>query len=1037
MSRFEKGDTVILVSSKEKGYVTVVHPIKRGKQYYKVVVNGIEYDILETQLLQDLNITDPFEKLSRNIYNNSEEFSVSNTVFKIKNGNANNISTLLSSKTIFKPYQYKPLLKFLQSSNHRILVADEVGLGKTIEAGHILSELRARKDLRYALIVCPKSLQSKWQDELIDKFGLSFKIFESTKDFIESLKTQHTVLGILNYEKLRGSKNNGLNSCQAIVKTLESTHKRFDFITCDEAHRLRNHASLVHIGIREIMHYADAALFLTATPIMIKQENLYYLLNLLDEQEYGNLQVFENALRVNAPFIRAISMLNTSQNSFNEIVSKLKDEEVTTYTEIGDYLYPEAATIEERFKDVPLFKHIVSKMENSADDIPTRVELQRDLSSLSKMNNIFSRTRKRDVTQDWSQATRRPQTLMIRLHKEEREDFDQIINDFVEENTYVDWYGEDRMPRGKAFSLVNIKRQVSSSVNAYLSESSDLEKGIDVYSNRPDAKFDQLLKIIDEIVVKHRKKLIVFAVFHKTLDYLKIRLASQGFESILIYGSTSNRYQLIEDFKESESANVLLSSEVGSEGLDMQFCDAIVNYDLPWNPMVVEQRIGRIDRFGQQSPVVNIYNFVVEDSIQEQIYTRLLDRIGIFRDSIGDLEAILDKELESVRGQTMPLRDYFSSLENELYSVKLTKDEQNERIDFIAKAVLTEQANAKEISESLTNALTNDASFQNEIDRILKHKQYVTENEIKLLLQYLIREKLPTLILDIDGQAKDIYKIQYDKSLISFLNAYRGNNPEIASLIDNFRNRLRDDDELKITFKQESAFNNKRIDYVNVFHPLVLAALEWLTKEADLESQNTFKSSLHTDLLPAGDYCLAVYEIGMRYNKYGVTQTQNRLAPVIYDIRAGEIIEDRELSETILSELQQNASLSISSHTMTTDDVNDLRIALLDAANEITDALFDEESVKVDSTKILEAKRQAEYFDQRIKRWKQLIDEREYLANSPVDSDESKNARQILPATRKQLEKENDDKEKALAKINGTSVQKLPPHLISLTIVKV
>src|SRR5690606_19882494 len=113
---------------------------------------------------------------------------------------SNTVSSLKSSNTIFKAYQFKPLLKFLNSDNRRLLIADEVGLGKTIEAGHIMLELMSRKELNNAIVVCPKSLQNKWQTELKEKFNLHFKIYETAKDFINDIKEfGGSVKAIVNY----------------------------------------------------------------------------------------------------------------------------------------------------------------------------------------------------------------------------------------------------------------------------------------------------------------------------------------------------------------------------------------------------------------------------------------------------------------------------------------------------------------------------------------------------------------------------------------------------------------------------------------------------------------------------------------------------------------------------------------------------------------------------------------------------------------------------------------------------------------------
>src|SRR5207245_5766383 len=104
----------------------------------------------------------------------------------------------------------------------------------------------------------------------------------------------------------------------------------------------------------------------------------------------------------------------------------------------------------------------------------------------------------------------------------------------------------------------------------------------------------------------------------------------------------------IDTFLLQDEVNVLLTSEVGGEGIDLQKACVVINYDLPWNPMVVEQRIGRVDRIGQESPVIYIFNFVVEESVEERILARLLRRIDIFRESVGELDDIIGDQIEEL-----------------------------------------------------------------------------------------------------------------------------------------------------------------------------------------------------------------------------------------------------------------------------------------------------------------------------------------------------------------------------------------------------
>ncbi len=142
-------------------------------------------------------------------------------------------------------------------------------------------------------------------------------------------------------------------------------------------------------------------------------------------------------------------------------------------------------------------------------------------------------------------------------------------------------------------------------------------------------------------------RLLVFSAFRHTLAYLERSLRAGGVRVGMIHGEVDDdeRRSLRRAFalpaNDAKAIEVLLSSEVGSEGLDFQFCDALVNYDIPWNPMRIEQRIGRIDRYGQKSETVAIYNFVTPGTVDFDIYSRCLLRIGIFERAIGGSEAIL------------------------------------------------------------------------------------------------------------------------------------------------------------------------------------------------------------------------------------------------------------------------------------------------------------------------------------------------------------------------------------------------------------
>lgn len=1044
MARFKKGDIVINVITKEKGSIVDVLPLRRGKQFYDIMINGHISQCSDNNLIEDVNLNDPFEKLKKGIFSTYDTFRQATTAFKIMNTSISNISTLKSSKTLFRAYQFKPLLKLLNSDDRRLLVADEVGLGKTIEAGHVMLELKARRELRTVLIVCPISLQLKWQDELIEKFNLRFKIYETMKELIADFKTQSTIMGIINYEKIRKSKEHKEESKQiksnikkeTLSEYLQTTGKQIDLLICDEAHRARNPETQTFKGLKTLMDNTKAAIFLTATPIMISRENLFNLLKLLNETDYNSYSRFENALRVNEPFIKALSRLNNRED-FISIADELENAEVTTLTEIGERHYEETATISERFQDIPTYQLIIKTLKDSPQTDEIRVQLQFDISSLSKMNNIFSRTRKREVTQDYSQPERNPHTYYVKLHDDEREQFDRIIEEYIEDNSYTDEWGCDVLRPGTALGLVQKKRQVSSSVYAYKNAIENLEKGIDIYKDLPDSKFEKLLEIIDEVIIKNGKKLIIFALFHKTLHYLQIRLKSKGFESVLMYGNTKNRGELLIKFRDNKDLRILLTSEVGGEGLDMQFCDAIVNYDLPWNPMVVEQRIGRIDRFGQKSPKVNIYNLIVEDSIQEIIYKRLLDRIGIFKSSIGDLEAILDRDLEKNNKGVTNLREYFNHLEKELYTTKLTNEERERKVKDVADAIITEKKNAELIEEQLTNSLTNDISFRNEIEKILHRKQYVTDKELIAFVEQLICKKLTTCRLELIDSDKKIYKFIIPKStprvLTSFLTEFQPSDPDLVSECINLRNNLRDETEILITFSQDTAYNEKKVIFINSFHPLILSALEFFKKHCDLSNEDTFRYCIKYPELKQGEYCLAMYELKYSQNKFGKEQTTKMLFPVVYDLQDKEIIENSDIAKDIWGEAQENATLLSSSNSIEARVVDNMKIDLSVAIEEFDQTLFEDQKRRMDSSRLLDIQRAKEYFKSQIARQSEIIENTEYLAESPIDSEEARRARQILPAQRGRLANMEEEMKNELKRLSEMDINRFTPILKSLS----
>jgi len=628
----------------------------------------------------------------------------------------------------------------------------------------------------------------------------------------------------------------------------------------------------------------------------------------------------------------------------------------------------------------------------------------------------------------------------------EQEAYDETVEAYLEDHGGI--YDEYGRVQSGGLGMVTVRRQLASSIWASKMHDSDLDAGTNDYSDMPDSKFDELLNVLQTVFSHGNKKIIVFAIFKKTLKYLQLRLSEAGYKSVVIYGDSKiDKTQMLHQFQFDDTIQVLLSSEVGSEGLDMQFCNSLVNYDLPWNPMVVEQRIGRIDRFGQQSKKVNIYNILVQQSILEEIYSRLLDRIGIFRSSIGDLEAILDLELER-DGRKETIKDSLKNLERDFYSDKLTEEEVRKKEAEIAQAIENERLNLEKIEEGLTNALTNDSYFRNEINKIVNNNAYVTSAELFMFVKQLIKEQLPTCELE-KSNIPDTWKIVLPKNdpkvLRRFLQKYMPSDADGEALFARFLAKHDEETQILITFDQTLAFTNKSIEYINIYHPIIRAAVKAFaaTEDKDL---NTFFFQMPLESLPAGlqrgRYMLAIYKISVSRLLYGNTVTSDSLYPILYDIERNQIIDNHDIAEKFMGCAQVNGSYAPLEDNMRLDSeqVEDLRYDFKDCINLYVNAHRKDLQDRSENARKMNMRTSVEYYDARIKSLEASLRNQEEQREFAIDIDDQKAIRQAEGAIR--LMKANikemyNKKEAELERINHDDQLSVIESISSINLVNI
>jgi SNF2 family DNA or RNA helicase len=499
------------------------------------------------------NSSPAMSALTQRQHDDIKYYNARNELFKLSlMADYDQLVCLPSLTTIDKHwYQIETARKVLRQLGGRALLADEVGLGKTIEAGLIVSEYLARGMVRSILVLTPASLVSQWQGELATKFGISFI---TTDDDSRQQNTEQFWTG---NQRIIAS----LHTAKSAKHYPLVTSRNWDLVIVDEAHHLKNRNTLnwklVNALNKRFM------LMLTATPV---QNSLVELFNLLTLLKPG--------------------LLKTEADFKREYVSSKNGR------------------------------------------IPKNPEKLRSL-----MREVMIRNTRSLV--DVKLPKRFATTITVTPTESERKIY-QDLSDFIRNNSeHLD-----------KFSRTSLLMRAGSSVNALVESLKNLAKKLPNEELQSLTRRASQIKQVEKAVVlvdllkKSSQKTIVFTTHKATSAYLAKVFTESGIQFAEFLGDMSLKQKdaAIEAFR--DNVPVLLASETGGEGRNIQFANAIVNYDLPWNPMKIEQRIGRIHRIGQTQDVF-IFNFCLKDSIEEYILRILHDKINMFELVVGEIETIL------------------------------------------------------------------------------------------------------------------------------------------------------------------------------------------------------------------------------------------------------------------------------------------------------------------------------------------------------------------------------------------------------------
>src|SRR5690625_4643781 len=443
----------------------------------------------------------------------------------------------------------------IDQMNGRAILADEVGLGKTIEAGLILKEYMIRGLAKKILILVPASLVNQWEKEL------------NTKFFIPAIAHR---------------KNYAWEQVDIIISSIDtakrSPHREkildidYDFIIIDEAHKLKNHKTQNYQFVRSLKK--KYCLLLTATPVQNKLIEIFNLVSILKPGHLGNY----------------------------------------------DYFIEKYGNHRKKIKEDAYLKQLVQK--------------------------VMVRNTRKDT--HFSDIKRNIETVWINFSNEEKKVYTAL---------------ENSIQSFSSFSKITYLRELCSSREAcYLSlkkwvEQSGENNHITAITNQIEllphhVKAEKTVELIQNI---GDEKVIIFTEYRATQLYLQWYLQQYGITSVPFRGGFKRgkkdwMRQLFQNH-----AQVLIATEAGGEGINLQFCNHMINYDLPWNPMRLEQRIGRIHRYGQEKDV-NIYNFAIHKTIEEHIMNLLYEKINLFEQVIGELDDILTElDIEDIEEELLTI----------------------------------------------------------------------------------------------------------------------------------------------------------------------------------------------------------------------------------------------------------------------------------------------------------------------------------------------------------------------------------------------
>jgi len=572
---------------------------------------------------------------------------------KVKNVLANGTVFDTSESVLPLPHQRYALERAMATNDVRYMLADEVGLGKTIEAGLIIKELKTRGLIERVLVVCPKGLVTQWEAEMTEKFGERFTII-SPEDYA-TLKKINPDQNVFTQFPLVISPMDAIKPLEQRTGWTQEKIDQYnddrieavvaggwDLIIIDEAHRVAGSTGEVaRHKLGDMLSKASPhLLLLTATPHSGKTEPFLRLMQLLDHDAFPNTKAVVREQV--APYIirtekreavdndgkplfkeRHTHLVNVEWQERHSLQRELY-EQVTEYVRTG---YNKSIREKKPYVGflMVLFQRLVSSSTAAIADA-----LERRLQILKTQSDQLHTASIADLTdQEMEESLEEALTVLSAGINEEKKQLEQLLS---------------------------------------LAKQAQLQF--------TDAKAEELAEILRMLSTQEDNlKVIIFTEFVKTQEFIKTLAEARGFSVALINGSMSieERNIALRQFRTEKS--ILISTDAGGEGINIQFAHIVINYDLPWNPMKIEQRIGRADRIGQTHDV-EVFNFILDDTIENRVRTVLEEKLATILSELGfdKLQDVLNSDSADLDFTQVYMKTIAAQKYGTYYTDELGKD---------------------------------------------------------------------------------------------------------------------------------------------------------------------------------------------------------------------------------------------------------------------------------------------------------------------------------------------------------------------------